>query len=100
MKDKIVEQVVEKFQQRSKIGIQKYGTTLDDNNSDDFLNHLQEELMDAILYIQKLKEGVILKDCSSIEVIGLNGREFAIYGVKNVRYQIEDNGKKLKIFRG
>jgi hypothetical protein len=55
MTDKIVQEVVDKFQKRSEIGIKKYGTTLEENNSDDFLNHLQEELMDAILYIQKLK---------------------------------------------
>lgn len=55
MQDKIVKQVVDKFEQRSEIGIKKYGTTLDQNNTDDFLNHLQEELMDAILYIEKLK---------------------------------------------
>lgn len=53
--DPIVTQVIEKFQQRSLIGISKYGTTLQDNDTDDFLTHLQEELMDAILYIQKLK---------------------------------------------
>jgi len=56
MKDKIVEQVLEKFSTRSEIGIKKYGTTLQDNDTDDFLNHLQEELMDAVLYIQKLKQ--------------------------------------------
>jgi hypothetical protein len=44
--------VLESFKQRSKIGIEKYGTTLEDNNSDDYLQHLQEELMDAILYIE------------------------------------------------
>jgi hypothetical protein len=55
MQDKIVKQVVDKFQQRSEVGIKKYGTTLEQNNTDDFLNHLQEELMDAILYIEKLK---------------------------------------------
>ena len=55
MQDKIVKQVVDKFQQRSEVGIKKYGTTLEQNNNDDFLNHLQEELMDAILYIEKLK---------------------------------------------
>ena len=55
MEDKIVKQVVDKFQQRSEVGIKKYGTTLEQNNNDDFLNHLQEELMDAILYIEKLK---------------------------------------------
>jgi len=55
MKDKIVESVINKFSQRSSVGIKKYGTTLEQNNTDDFLNHLQEELMDAILYIEKLK---------------------------------------------
>jgi hypothetical protein len=53
--DPIVEAVREKLKQRSSIGIKKYGTTLADNNTDDFLNHLQEELMDSILYIEKLK---------------------------------------------
>ena len=54
-KDKIVLQVISRFDKRSEIGIKKYGTTLEENNTDDFLNHLQEELMDAILYIEKLK---------------------------------------------
>ena len=54
-KDKVVTQVLNKFKERSKIGIKKYGTTLHENNTDDFFNHLQEELMDAILYLQKLK---------------------------------------------
>jgi hypothetical protein len=53
--DPIVEAVREKLRQRSVIGIKKYGTTLAENNTDDFLNHLQEELMDSILYIEKLK---------------------------------------------
>ena len=56
MKDKIVEQVITKFSNRSELGIKKYGTTLEANNTDDFLEHLQEELMDAILYIEKLKQ--------------------------------------------
>ena len=54
-KDPIVEQVKEMFDKRSEVGIKKYGTTLHENNTDDFFNHLQEELMDAILYLTKLK---------------------------------------------
>lgn len=54
MKDQIVQQVIEKFNSRSAVGIAKYGTTLQENNADDFLLHLQEELMDAVLYIEKL----------------------------------------------
>ena len=59
IKDPVVHQVLMKFINRSEKGIKTYGTTLHDNNTDDFLNHLQEELMDAVLYIQKLKNGSI-----------------------------------------
>jgi hypothetical protein len=55
-KDEIVQKVVYKFKERSKVGIEKYGTTLKDNNTDDFHNHLSEELMDALLYLEKIKE--------------------------------------------
>ena len=57
MKDPVVESVVKKYEDRSKVGIHKYGTTLQDNNLSltEWLTHLQEELMDATLYIEKLK---------------------------------------------
>jgi len=54
MKDKIVENVVDKYLERSQVGITKYGTTLENNNKDNYLKHLQEELMDATLYLEKL----------------------------------------------
>jgi len=54
MTDSIVDQVVRKYEIRSAVGINKYGTTLETNNKDNFLKHLQEELMDATLYIEKL----------------------------------------------
>ena len=55
--DKIVETVISKLRDRSKIGIKKYGVTLErkDINFDGWLNHLQEELFDASLYIERLK---------------------------------------------
>jgi hypothetical protein len=53
MKDQIVEQVVQKYEGRSSVGIKKYGTTLEKNNTDNYLIHLQQELMDATLYIEK-----------------------------------------------
>lgn len=57
-KDSVVENVISKFSNRSDVGIKKYGTTLEDNQLTliQWLNHLQEELMDSTLYIQKLKE--------------------------------------------
>ena len=68
--DPIVKQVVDSFQERSKVGIEKYGTTLEENNTDDFLEHLQQELMDATLYIQKLKSiKPSLKDYHESEIV-------------------------------
>ena len=57
MKDTIVESVINQFKQRSETGINKYGVTLDrtDLSTLEWLQHFQEELMDATLYIQKLK---------------------------------------------
>ena len=58
MKDRIVESVLDKFKQRSEEGIKKYGVTMDrkDLSVLEWLTHLQEELMDATLYIEKLKK--------------------------------------------
>ena len=57
-RDPVVERVVDKFVMRSDVGFAKYGVTLEDDKSNLFqwVNHLQEELMDAVLYLQKLKE--------------------------------------------
>lgn len=52
--DQIVLSVIEKYAKRSEVGIAKYGTTLETNNKDNYLKHLQEELMDATLYLEKL----------------------------------------------
>jgi hypothetical protein len=55
--DKIVKSVIDKYAERSEVGQKKYGTTLerDDLILVDWLKHLQEELMDATLYVEKLK---------------------------------------------
>lgn len=57
MTDPIVTAVIEKYAKRSNEGIAKYGMTLAENRADllTWLNHLQEELMDATLYIERLK---------------------------------------------
>jgi succinate dehydrogenase flavin-adding protein (antitoxin of CptAB toxin-antitoxin module) len=57
-KDTIVKSVVDKYKQRSEVGIKKYNKTMDrdDLNLLDWLTHLQEELMDATLYVEKLKQ--------------------------------------------
>jgi len=53
MIDTITESVIEDLKSRSERGIKKYNTTLDQNNKDDFMNHLYEELLDASQYIKK-----------------------------------------------
>ena len=57
-RDPVVERVVDKFVSRSDVGFKKYGVTLQEDPSKmyEWLNHLQEELMDAVLYLQKAKE--------------------------------------------
>jgi len=55
--DSIVTAVVDKFKQRSEFGKAKYGTDLDrkDLSILEWIVHAQEEHMDAILYLEKLK---------------------------------------------
>ena len=63
-RDPIVERVVEKFVSRSDVGFEKYGHTLHDERIKKmkglgkYLNDVQEELMDAILYIQACREEI------------------------------------------
>mgnify|MGYP005736297545 CR=1 FL=1 len=56
--DSVVKSVIEKFAKRAAVGKKKYGTTLDreDLTNIEWLTHLQEELMDATLYIEKIKK--------------------------------------------
>ncbi len=61
-RDPVVERVCDKFVKRSDVGYAKYGRTLHDERTGGhkdlagYLNDVQEELMDAILYIQAAKE--------------------------------------------
>ena len=61
-RDPVVERVCDKFVRRSDVGYAKYGKTLHDERTGGhkdlagYLNDIQEELMDAILYIQAAKE--------------------------------------------
>ena len=61
-RDPVVKRVVQKFRDRSDAGYAKYGTTLDEERTTKmkglmkYLIDIQEELMDAILYIQTAQE--------------------------------------------
>lgn len=56
--DSIVQAVVKKFLERSELGKKKYGVTLDrtDLGPLDWIQHAQDELMDGILYLERLKK--------------------------------------------
>ena len=56
--DTIVESVINQFRERSEVGIKKYGVTLDreDLSSLEWINHAQQEAMDFVLYLEKLKQ--------------------------------------------
>jgi hypothetical protein len=60
--DKVVLSVMAKYAERSATGLKKYGTTLDreDLTLDQWITHLQEELMDATLYLERIKKDIAL----------------------------------------
>lgn len=59
-KDTIVEAIVDKFKERSEVGIKKYNTTLDreDLTTEQWISHAIEESMDLILYLERLKRDI------------------------------------------
>lgn len=63
--DSVVNSIITKFISRSDIGIKKYGVTLDreDLEVSDWILHAQEEHMDAILYLEKLRMKMNNKSC-------------------------------------
>lgn len=82
--DPYIEAVVNKLRSRSEVGLRKYGTDLTrtDLGTFDWLNHLQEEMMDSINYAEvimdKLKKGIVMglkKDTISV-TISEEGQDF------------------------
>ena len=84
-RDPVVRHVVDKFVSRSDIGFEKYGSTWDDERRvkmkgrTKYLNDVQEELMDAVLYrqaareeLQDLSEGALIRRFvhDDVKVIG------------------------------
>ena len=84
-RDPVVERVVNKFIDRSNEGFTKNGRTLHDERSEGlknlagYLNDVQEELMDAVLYIQSAREDVRdwleQIELNRIDLIAQNGND-------------------------
>ena len=79
IRDKVIERVINKIKARSDVGYKKYGVTLHDDEQtlETWLTHIQEELMDAVNYIEKAK----LVLCDEIEECMLK------------RIEVHDNGE-------
>jgi hypothetical protein len=68
--DSVVFSIIEKIKSRADVGMEKYKTNLDrqDLSTVDWIIHAQEELMDAILYLEKLKQIESKKDVMLFEL--------------------------------
>jgi hypothetical protein len=66
IEDKIVLRVLSRFSERSQVGIAKYKTTLERTDLDtlQWLTHAQEEAMDFVLYLERLKDEYKSKNLS------------------------------------
>jgi len=71
---KYEEQVINKIRERAEVGKNKYGVTMErtDLNTLEWLVHLQEELMDAAVYVERL-----LDDFKRLQLAQKYGIEFA-----------------------
>lgn len=69
MTDKNVIAVTEKMKQRAEFGLKKYGVTTERTDIDliGWLTHLQEELMDASIYIERVKQEVQSERTATVE---------------------------------
>jgi len=88
-RDPVVENVCDKFLRRSDVGYEKYGRTLDTERRGKhkdllgYLNDIQEELMDAILYIQTAREEMFEQmEEQRMNNIMRNGNNGEHYGTK------------------
>jgi hypothetical protein len=105
-RDPVVQSVVNKFVGRSDVGFAKYGITMRDDRSDIYvwLNHLQEELMDATLYLQRLKEEIsdlreekaLINELNEIDIID----EFVFLPKKKEKKVKQKKSSEQKLGRG
>jgi hypothetical protein len=93
-KDKIVQAVLRKMDERSIIGQEKYGATMMEEiegqvkDLDRFLVDVQEEIMDALLYIEaarrcltdEIEEAMLRR----MDIIGQNGNEGLHYDTQEI----------------
>ena len=89
VEDQIVKSVLAKYVERSNTGLKKYGTPLTRNDLtlDQWLTHLQEELMDATLYLERIK-----KDIALVEVEAFSNGYREALSKRNTEQNIPKSG--------
>ena len=92
---KIEKKVAERILKRSKAGEKKYGTTMErsDLSLIEWLQHLQEELLDAAVYVEKLKQEIHYTDKVDPEM--------EVYGVERISpcsaHAFEEDDERMNI---
>ena len=83
--DSVVFEIIKEFGERAEKGYNKYGTDMDrkDLSPSDWAQHLREELMDALVYLTRLK-----KDMIELELENTAHR-------LNAENKSDDNGTKI-----
>jgi|TARA_X000001316_G_C921305_1_gene35644 hypothetical protein len=92
-KDEIVQEVIEKIDQRSEFGMKKYGQSMMNEvrtgkkSLDDFIVDVQEELMDALLYLQSARHCLQseIEEAMLRQVEPKESKERYIYGATMTR---------------
>ncbi len=89
VRDKVIESVINKIIQRSDVGYKKYGITLhkDDQPLDTWLQHIQEELMDAVNYIEKVKD--VLGTSKTVSDLIISNKEIEAINKVNAEHYPE-----------
>ena len=92
--DNIVRRVIKKIDQRSLAGQAKYGAMMmeeikgKDKDLNDFLIDVQEEIMDALLYIEAARECILVEQEEAMlrrmDIIGQNGNDGLHYDTQEV----------------
>ena len=82
--DHVVDSVIDKFIERAQFGREKYGVGLEreDLTFPNYITHLREELMDGILYLQKMEtiHNELLRDMVELKQLAINIQSYEMAG--------------------
>jgi hypothetical protein len=82
--DYVVDSVIDKFIERAQFGREKYGVGLEreDLTLPNYITHLREELMDGILYLQKMEtiHNELLQDIVELKQFAMKSQLYEMAG--------------------